>query len=122
MANRNKEIRERATKINTAWKQGAETAIFKAITQPAFETELNGAAADEQEIANMEAQVKLKKTALEERYKGIGNRCIDVRDGVEGHADFGGDHPIIDAMGFVRTSDRKSGLTRGKKTPEPAKG
>jgi hypothetical protein len=62
----------------------------------------------------MEAQVKMKKTALEERYKGIGNMTIDVRDGVEGHADFGGNHPIIEAMGFVRTSDRKSGLTRKK--------
>lgn len=121
MANRNKEIKERATRINNAWKQGADKAIFKAITQPAFETELNGAAADEQEIATLEAQVKMKKTALEERYKGIGNACIDVRDGVEGHADFGRNHPILDAMGFVRFSDRKSGLTRGKKTPEPAK-
>ncbi len=120
MANRNKEIKERATRINNAWKQGAATAIFKAITQPAFEAELNGAAADEQEIANMEAQLKLKKTALEERYKGIGNTCIDVRDGVEGHADFGRDHPIVDAMGFVRTSDRKSGLTRKKDQQGPA--
>ncbi len=114
MANRNKETRERATKMNNAWKQGASSAVFKAITQPAFETELNGAGADEQEIANLEAQVKMKKTALEERYKRISNTTNDVRDGVEGHADFGSDHPIYEAMGFVRTSDRKSGLTRKK--------
>jgi hypothetical protein len=121
MANRNKEIRERATRINTAWKQGASAAVFKRITQPVFETELVGAAADEQEIADIEAQLKMKKTALEERYKGIGNTCIDVRDGVEGHADFGGNHPIMEAMGFVRFSARKSGLTRKKTGAEPPK-
>ena len=121
MANRNKEIRERATKINNAWKQGAADAVFKAITQPVFQTELNGAVADEQEIATMEAQVKMKKTALEERYKRISDKSIDVRDGVEGHPDFGSNHPLYDAMGFVRTSDRKSGLTRKKTGAEPAK-
>jgi hypothetical protein len=121
MANRNKEIRERATKMNNAWKQGAANAVFKAITQPAFQTEILGAANDEQEIADLEAQVKMKKTALEERYKRISDTTNDVRDGVEGHADFGGDHPLYEAMGFVRTSDRKSGLTRKKSGEEPPK-
>jgi hypothetical protein len=62
-------------------------------------------------------QVKLKKTELEERYKNLSKMSIDVRDGVEGHADFGNDHPLYDAMGFVRFSDRKSGLTQKKSGP-----
>jgi hypothetical protein len=107
--------------MNNAWKQGDDTAVFKAITQSAFQTELDGAATDEQQIADMEAQVKMKKTALEERYKKISKLTNDVRDGVEGHADFGNDHPLYDAMGFVRSSDRKSGLTRKKGDPEPDK-
>lgn len=117
MANRNKEIRERAARMNNAWAQGAATAVFNGITQAAFQTEIVGAGAGEQEIADMEAQVKMKKTALEERYKRIGDTSIKVRDGVEGHAEFGSNHPIYAAMGFVRTSDRKSGLTRKKSEP-----
>lgn len=117
MANRNKEIRERVTKMNNAWAQGAPTAVFKGITQAAFQADIAGAAADDQEIADLEAQVKIKKTARDERYKGLSDTSVKVRDGVEGHADFGPDHPIYEAMGFVRTSDRKSGLSRKKTEP-----
>jgi hypothetical protein len=115
----NKQVRERVEKMNSAWAQGASSIPFGGITQTAFEGEITGVAADDQEIANLQAQVKMKQTARDERYKRINGMSIKVRDGVEGHADFGPNHPIIDAMGFVRTSDRKSGLTQ-KKTGPPA--
>jgi hypothetical protein len=120
----NKQIRERVTKMNSAWAQGAPAVTFKGITQAAFQAEIQGAAADDQAIDDMEAQLKMKRTARDERYRGINDKSINVRDGVEGHADFGPDHPLYEAMGFVRTSDRKSGLTRKKTEPpktEPAK-
>ena len=117
MANRNKEIRERVTKMNNAWAQGAPTATFKGITQAAFQADIQGAAAADQEIEDMEAQLKMKKAARDERYRKLNDNSIKVRDGVEGHADFGADHPLYEAMGFVRTSARKSGLTRKKTEP-----
>jgi len=64
----------------------------------------------------LESLATRRKTARDEKYKGLNDNSIMIRDGVEGHADFGPDHPVYEAMGFVRTSDRKSGLTR-KKTP-----
>ncbi len=117
----NKQVRERVTKMNSAWAQGAPTVTFRGITQAAFQADIQGAAADDQAIDEMEAQLKMKKTARDERYKKLNNNSNSVRDGVEGHSDFGPDHPIYEAMGFVRTSDRKSGLTRKKTEPEPAK-
>lgn len=113
----NKQIRERVTKMNNAWAQGARDAVFKGIKQADFQADIQGAAAADQEIADLEAQVKLKKTARDERYKTINDNSIKVRDGVEGHTDFGPDHPLYEAMGFVRTSERKSGLTRKKSKP-----
>lgn len=113
----NKQIRERVTKMNNAWAQGAPAVVFSGITQAAFQAEITGAADDDQEIADLEAQLKLKKTARDEGYKRINNTSNKVRDGVEGHADFGPNHPIYETMGFVRTSDRKSGLTRKKTGP-----
>lgn len=115
----NKQIRARVTKMNNAWAQGAPTAVFNGITQAAFQADIQGAATDDQEIADLEAQVKLKKAARDERYRRISANSVRVRDGVEGHADFGPNHPLYEAMGFVRTADRKSGLTR--KTNEPPK-
>lgn len=115
----NKQVRERVKKMNDAWAQGADDAIFKGITQPAFQAEIDAAAAADQEIADLEAQVRMKKTARDERYKKLNETSINVRDGVEGHANFGSEHPLYGAMGFVRPSERKSGLTRPK--GEPAK-
>jgi hypothetical protein len=112
----NKQIRERVTKMSNAWAQGAADAVFKGITRTAFDADIQAAAADDQEIADLESQIRMKRTARDEKYKNLNDDSIKVRDGVEGHADFGSEHPIYKAMGFVRPSDRKSGLTR-KKTP-----
>jgi hypothetical protein len=114
MANRNKEIRERVTRMNTAWAQGAPTVKFRGISQPDFQAEIQGVTTDEQELADMEAAVSMKRTVIENKWLKLAEDSISVRDGVEGHEDFGPNHPIIQAMGFVRPSDRKSGLTRKK--------
>jgi hypothetical protein len=115
----NKQIRERVTTMSNAWSQGAPTATFKAITHAGFQADIQAASAADQEIADMEAQIKMKKTVRAEKYKKLNDDSVDIRDGVEGHADFGPDHPIYAAMGFVRTSERKSGLTRKKTSPTP---
>jgi hypothetical protein len=117
MANRNKEIRDRVMKMNTAWAQGAPTVAFRKIKQVDFQADINAAAAAEQELADMEAQLQMKRVDIENRYKKLGEDANNVREGVEGHDDFGKDHPLIEAMGFVRSSARKSGLTRKKGDP-----
>jgi hypothetical protein len=73
----------------------------------------------DQEIADMETQIGMKKDPRDNMYAALNTDSVKVRDGVEGHEDFGTDHPIVEAMGFVRESTRKSGLTR-KKASSPA--
>ena len=116
-----KRIRERVHQMNNAWKQGAPTAVFNGITQPDFQTRIDATDAADQEIADMEAQLAIKKDARENLYDSLNADSVKVRDGVEGHKDFGDDHPLLTAMGFKTKSDRKSGLTRKKvKSPPPA--
>lgn len=117
-----KSIRERVTRMSSAWAQGASAVTFRGITQPGFQTEIDAAAAADQEIADLETQVRMKKTNRDERYKALNEKSVKIRDGVEGHDDFGPDHPIMEAMGFVRQSDRKSGLTRKKGGQSDTKG
>ena len=112
MPSRNKQIRDRVTKMNNAWAQGAATATLKGFTQAAFQADITAAENEEQVIADMETQLKLRKVALETKYKKLNEDSINIREGVEGHEDFGADHPLYEAMGFVRSSVRKSGLTR----------
>ncbi|HEV7473431.1 MAG TPA: hypothetical protein VGN90_05225 [Pyrinomonadaceae bacterium] len=113
----NKQIRERITKMSNAWEQGASTVTFMGIARDTFQANIQAAAAADQEVADIEAQLKMKRTARDEKYKQVNDESIKVRDGVEGHADFGSNHPIYAAMGFVRPSDRKSGLTKKKTGP-----
>jgi len=40
----------------------------------------------------------------------------DIIDGVIGHEDFGDDSALYEELGFVRKSQRKSGLTRKRKS------
>ena len=117
MRTNTKKIRERVTKMNNAWKQGAPTVTFKGITQPAFQAKIESAAAKEQEIADLEAQVQMKKQERDAAYQGLNADSIKVRDGVEGDVNFGTNHPLYDAMGFTTDDNRQSGLTRKKKTP-----
>ena len=117
-----KKIKERVTKMNNAWKQGAPTVTFKGITQPAFQADIESAAAKEQEIADLEAQVQMRKQERDALYQGLNDDSIKVRDGVEGDVNFGTNHPLYEGMGFTTDDNRKSGLTRKKKAPSGTNG
>ena len=116
----NKQIKERVTRMNNAWKQGAATVTFKGIKQIDFQSKIEAASAKEQEIADLEAQVKMKKNERDAAYQQLNADSIKVRDGVEGDVNFGTNHPLYEAMGFKLESNRKSGLTRKKKEPAKA--
>jgi hypothetical protein len=117
-----KKVRERVTKMNNAWKQGAPTVTFKGFTQPNFQAKIESAAAKDQEIADLEAQTQMKREERDAIYRELNDDSIHVRDGVEGDVNFGTNHPLYDAMGFTTDDNRKSGLTRKKKTPSGGNG
>jgi hypothetical protein len=117
----NKKIKERITKMNNAWKQGAPAVTFKGVRQADFQSKIEAAAAKEQEIADLEAQVKIKKNERDSTYQQLNDDSIKVRDGVEGDANYGTNHPLYEAMGFTLEANRKSGLTRKKKEPPATK-
>lgn len=110
-----KRIRDRATKINDAWRQGAPTAKFMNISQTDFQAQLEDAAAADQEVADAEAQLAMKRAARDSKYAALGQQTVKVREGVEGSADHGADSQLYGAMGFTRSSERASGLTRKTK-------
>ena len=121
MPTRNKRIRERVTKMNTAWKQGAPTVTFKGHTQPDFQTKIETAAAKDQEVADLETQTQMKRQERDAFYRELNADSIEIRDGVEGDVNFGTNHPLYEGMGFTTDDNRASGLTRKKKSPSGGK-
>ena len=69
-------------------------------------------------IADVEAQHKMMLDVRDDEYKVIDQQRSKVGLGVAGSPDYGNDSPLLGAMGFVRKSEKKSGLTRKKKPTE----
>lgn len=112
-----KRIKEKALKIQNAWNEGASAVTeFRNTKKSDFDADIAAGQASEDRIADLKAQVAMEEDNRDTIYTRINNSTVDVRQGVEGHKDFGDDHPLLSAMGFIRKSDRASGLTRGKKT------
>ena len=68
-------------------------------------------------IGDLEAELKMKREVRDDLYFSLNDKRSKVGLGVAGSAAYGNDSPLYGAMGFVRKSDRASGLTRKKSTP-----
>ena len=71
----------------------------------------------EQTLDDLRAQVKMLEDEISDDYAALDDTIVDVGNGVRGSKDYGDDSPLYGAMGFIRKSDRASGLTRKTKTP-----
>lgn len=118
MANVNvKRVKEQCGVMYDAWTEGASGVEFNGITPLSFKTDIGAANTADNEIDTMEAQLKLKREVRDDLYAALDDKRVKVGQGVAGSADYGDDSPLYGAMGFVRKSERKSGLTKKKKTP-----
>lgn len=112
-----REIRDRAATIDGALAEGAPTKEFGGIKQAELHQKIAAADAIEQDIAELLAQVELKKAQRDNAYADLNNDLQLVVNGVRGDKDFGEDSALYGTMGYVRKSERASGLTRKTKTP-----
>ena len=114
----NKRIRQQGNVMNDAWFEGALGAKFNGIDQGAFQAAVEAAAADDAAIGDLEAELKMKRDVRDDKYKALDQQRSKVGMGVAGDPAYGNDSPLYGAMGFVRKSEKKSGLTRKKKPTE----
>ena len=110
-----KSIRDKCNVMNEAWIEGAQGVTFYGITQTDFQNFITAVAAEEAAIADLESELKTKRDARDNKYVALNDKRIKIGHGVAGSPDYGNDSPLYGAMGFVRKSDRASGLTRKTK-------
>ena len=109
-----KQIKEKAKRYGKALLEAAPTVEFKGLVQADLAGKITALEIKEDTRAGLIAQVKLLDDEIDDGYIDLDKTCGDLRQGVEGHKDFGDDSPLYGAMGHVRKSERKSGLHRGK--------
>ena len=111
----NKSTKEKCNVMNDAWVEGAPSAKFNGIDQATFQSDIEAAAADDAAIADLESELKMKRDVRDDKYAALNDKRSKVGMGVAGDPAYGNNSPLYGAMGFVRKSEKKSGLTRKKK-------
>ena len=109
-----KQIKERAERYSNALLEKAPDVAFKGYKQADLKGKITALGAKEQLRAQKQAELDLMDDEIDDMYVDLEDTCVDMRSGVEGHEDYGDDSPLYGAMGHVRKSERKSGLTHKK--------
>ena len=107
-----KNIVDRIQTFRASWRELAADATFAGMTLAEFEVAAAAPLSLRDEIAVLETQWNGKKTEMSKADLAA-NELLDlVVNSVRGTHGFGQDCALYRAFGYVRKSDRKSGLTR----------
>ena len=105
-------VDERIAKFRASWRELAPTATFAGMTLAQFEAATEPSVALREEITSLATQLAGKQTAR----STADAEAIEVLDlvvnSVRGTPGFGPDSPLYRSLGYIRRSERKSGLTR----------
>lgn len=119
--NNPKQNEEKMRKMLKAWEDHAKDVSFGGMTLTQFQAATARPLDSRTRLKDFhdktEAEINVRDNE-DETWLPIGQMIVNA---VLGHPDFGPDSPMIEAMGYVRKSERKSGLTRKTSSKTPAK-
>lgn len=106
------ETKERIQRFRVAWRELAAEQLFGGMTLAQFEAATEPPLALRGDIESLEKQLEGKKTSR----KTADREALDLMDmvvnSVKGTPGFGPDSALYRALGYVRKSERRSGLSR----------
>lgn len=102
----------RSNDILSAWEEFAEGVVFANQTLEQLRTAMAPSLAIRGEIAKLKQQLRAKKTEGSIADTAVAPLLRRVVDSIKGNPDFGPDCALYEACGYIRDSDRRSGLTR----------
>lgn len=111
---------KKVSKVITAWETLAPTKSFGGMTLDEFKAKTKPSFDLRNEIAVLESQIIDTDTRLVDADVISNDATLLVVNAVKGDPEHGEDSALYAAMGYVRKSDRQSGLTRkaqGNTTP-----
>lgn len=112
-----KQIEEKIQQVLNAWRDLVPAKSFGGLTLTQFEARVKPSFDTRQQVAQAENQLA---QAINQRASADEVSLDTVQlivNGVVGDPTEGPDSPVYEAMGYTRKSERKTGLTRKKKTP-----
>lgn len=117
MANSPKENEEKMLKMLNAWKTLAPGKLFGGFRVEDFETQVKKSIAARTRLDQIEDE-KIQQIALRETEDAVTMKDAQfIVNGVLADTEFGDDSALYEAFGYIRKSEKKSGLTRKKNVP-----
>jgi hypothetical protein len=102
----------KAEDIRRAWKEQAPEALFAGKAVADFEMSITALQLANEDVAKLDTARLAALKDRDEKLAALAKLSNVVVLGVQGHAEFGDDSPLLRAMGYIPASERKSGLTR----------
>lgn len=115
-----KDIEEKMYKVLNAWKTLAPAKSFGGMTAADYESQVDKSMQPRQRLEELEDE-RMQEQANRDNQDALTLEKIQlIVNGVLADPTEGPNSALYEAMGYVRKSERKSGLTRKKAEPEPA--
>lgn len=108
---------EKMDKMETAWETLAPSAKFAGMSLEQFKQYIASCKLTRVELDQLEDQTKQKTVERDNNDKIFLSKAELVVNAVVGDIAYGPDSGLYEAMGYIRKSERKSGLTRKKNPP-----
>ena len=118
MARSPKYNEKKMMEILNAWRTLAADKTFGDMTFAQYETQVNKSLAPRQRLIEIEDEKIEQQTLRGSEDETTLGKVELIVAGVIADPAFGSDSALYEAMGYIRKSDRKSGLTRKKNNEE----
>ena len=109
-------ITDRIDRIRTAWRELAPDVAFGGMSLAQLEEATEGPLEARRELSQLERATEAARVARDQADVETGRLLEFVVDAVKGTPGFGQDCALYRAFGYVRKSERRTGLTRKRKT------
>jgi hypothetical protein len=113
-----KRNKERLERIVNAWQAHAPEKSFGGMTLDQFKAKIKPSYDSRNRLEKLESQVAAEQNARDDADRESLDAAQMVVNGVKGDPTEGPDSALYEAFGYVRDSERSSGLTRKKKTKQ----
>jgi hypothetical protein len=114
MPNNPSATKAKLDEVMKAWEELAADKTFGKLTLSQFKATVQPSLDAREELAKLEKQTTSWQDRRDDADKVTNQAIQKVVKGVVGDPDFGEDSDLYEAMGYVRKSERKSGLTKKK--------
>ena len=121
MANTSKDKEIKYTRFLNALTTLAPDKTFGGVKLDEFTAQVAKSNAPRQKIREFKDEITQQETERDSEDLVTMKMCERIKNGVIADPDFGDDSAIYEAFGFIRKSERKSGLTRKKTVTDPVK-